>query len=270
MRDPAAQTLSVKSNIMAVPGNREFTIKRAPYDGEVDRFVWSSTGIFAFSECGKYFATIDENQVCVHNLSVEPTALAESTPPAFARSPTWQNTYRAVHLSDEDVARVRKVELSYCADPVSRLTISTDSEVIAIAMSHSEMILLQHIPDGRTLGTLYGLAHEVLLDFRFTLSGSIVAISRSGLVQIWEADGNGVAWPWSEALVAVTHHPVDSSSVRILRQAQELRRRGWLSSQESNLLDLALLLMQNRLSLDIEIDFESELPGDIYDIEIED
>ncbi len=48
-----------------------------------------------------------------------------------------------------------------------------------------------------------------------------------------------------------------------------MRRRGWLSVQESNLLDLALNLMQQRLNLDIEIDWETELPGDIYDIEID-
>jgi hypothetical protein len=48
-----------------------------------------------------------------------------------------------------------------------------------------------------------------------------------------------------------------------------MRSRGWLSVQESNLLDLALLLMENRLNLDIEIEWEGELPGDKYDIEIE-
>jgi hypothetical protein len=136
-------------------------------------------------------------------------------------------------------------------------------------MSHSNNIKLWHLPDGRNLGTLPDLAHDVLVEFKFTSGGSIVAVTRSGLVQVWEADGNGNAWPWSPELVQITHHPVDSSSVQVLRQAQEMRKRGWLSVQESNLLDLALALMQNRLNLDIEIEWDPQLPGDIYDIEID-
>jgi hypothetical protein len=106
-------------------------------------------------------------------------------------------------------------------------------------------------------------------DFKIADSGSIIAVTRGGLVQLWESDGNGNAYPWSKELVAITHQPVDSSSVKILRQAQEMRRRGWLSVQESNLLDLALTLMQNRLNLDIEVEWDAELPGDVFDIEIE-
>lgn len=268
LKEPSAQSLSVKAGVLAIPGNTEFTIKKEPYEDEEDRYVWSTTGVFAFSECGRYFATIHDNSVFIHNLNVEAGAISP-TPTAYP-SRHVSVSYRVTEQYLEEAETKAKVEICYCPDPVSRLAFSTDSEVIAVAMSHSEMILIQHIPEGRNLGVLHNLTRDVLIDFRFTLAGSVVAVSRSGLVQIWEADGNGVAWPWSRELVNITHYPVDSSSVQILRQAQEMRRRGWLSSQESNLLDLALLLMQNRLSLDIEIDFESELSGDIYDIEIDD
>lgn len=161
-------------------------------------------------------------------------------------------------------------EFGSCYDPLTRLAISDDSELLAVAMSHSNNIKLWHLPDGRNLGTLPDLAHDVIVEFKFTSGGSIVAVTRTGLIQVWEADGNGNAWPWSPELVKITHQPVDSSSVQILRQAQEMRKRGWLSVQESNLLDLALALMQNRLNLDIEIEWDPQLPGDIYDIEIDD
>jgi hypothetical protein len=160
-------------------------------------------------------------------------------------------------------------QIAHCRDPLARIAISEDSEFLAVAMSHSDVIMLWHIPDGRPLGSLPSLAHQALADFRFTSGGSVVAVTNSGLVQVWEADGNGNAWPWSRELVQITHQPVDSSSVEVLRQAQEMRRRGWLSHQESNLLDLALALMQNRLNLDIEVEWEGQLPGDIYDIEID-
>jgi hypothetical protein len=88
-------------------------------------------------------------------------------------------------------------------------------------------------------------------------------------VQTWEADTNGVAWPWSRELVQITHQPIDKSTVLIMKQAQEMRRRGWLSSQECSFLDIALLLMQNRLNLDIEVDWQKALPGDVFDIEID-
>ena len=136
-------------------------------------------------------------------------------------------------------------------------------------MSHHDVVRVYHLPDGRPLGSLLGLAHEVLVDLRFTTGGSVVAVTRNGLVQVWEADGNGNAWPWSRELVQITHQPVDSSSVEVLRQAQEMRRRGWLSIQESNLLDLALSLMQHRLNLDIEVEWDTDLPGDVFDIEID-
>ncbi len=129
--------------------------------------------------------------------------------------------------------------------------------------------MLWHLPDGRNLGSLFGLARDFLVDLKITDGGSIIAVTRGGLVQVWESDGNGNAWPWSKELVQITHQPVDSSSVKVLRQAQEMRRRGWLSVQESNLLDLALSLMQNRLNFDIEVEWDSELPGDIFDIEID-
>jgi hypothetical protein len=101
------------------------------------------------------------------------------------------------------------------------------------------------------------------------VGGSVVAVTRSGLIQIWEADGNGNAWPWSKELIQITHQPPENSSVLVMRHAQEMRRRGWLSIQECNLLDLDVALMQNRLNLDIEVDFETELPGDVFDIEID-
>jgi hypothetical protein len=173
----------------------------------------------------------------------------------------------AVFLTD--VATATDQRIAHCRDPLARIAISEDSELLAVAMSHSEGVKLWHIPDGRPLGSLPGLVRQALAEFRFTSGGAVVAVTNRGLVQIWEADGNGNAWPWSRELVQITHQPVDSSSVEVLRQAQEMRRRGWLSLQESNLLDLALALMQNRLNLDIEVEWEGQLPGDIYDIEID-
>jgi WD40 repeat protein len=163
----------------------------------------------------------------------------------------------------------RHIAVTVCLDPTLRLALSHDAEVLVASMSHRGAATLWHLPDGRHLGTLYGLARDYLADLKITDGGSIIAVTRSGLVQTWESDGNGNAWPWSKELVQITHQPVDSSSVKVLRQAQEMRRRGWLSVQESNLLDLALSLMQHRLNLDIEIEWDSELPGDVFDIEIE-
>jgi WD40 repeat protein len=165
--------------------------------------------------------------------------------------------------------RSRTVALCTCLDPTLRMALSHDADILVATMSHRGVATLWHLPDGRNLGTLYGLARDYLADLRITDGGSVIAVTRSGLVQIWESDGNGNAWPWSKELVQITHQPVDSSSVKVLRQAQEMRRRGWLSVQESNLLDLALTLMQHRLNLDIEIEWDSELPGDVFDIEIE-
>jgi WD40 repeat protein len=159
--------------------------------------------------------------------------------------------------------------IAVCNDPTLKIAISPDSEILVASMSHGKVVMLWHLPDGRKLGTLNGLAKDYLVDLKMTFGGSIIAITRSGLVQTWESDGNGNAWPWSQELVQITHQPVDSSSVKVLRQAQEMRRRGWLSVQESNLLNLALALMQNRLNLDIEIEWDSTLPGDVFDIEID-
>jgi WD40 repeat protein len=178
-------------------------------------------------------------------------------------------TLDADNLVFTDLIQHDVLSIANCADPLARFAVSEDSQLLALAITHSNCIKLWHLPDRRNLGTLFDLAHDALVDFRFTSSGSVVAVTRSGRVQFWEADGNGNAWPWSRELVQITHQPVDHSNVAILRQAQEMRRRGWLSVQESNLLDLALSLMQNRLNLDIEIEWESELPGDKYDIEID-
>lgn len=161
------------------------------------------------------------------------------------------------------------VAIAACSDPAMRVAISNDGEIMVVSMSHGKVAMLWHLPDGRNLGTLFGLARDFLVDLKITDGGSVIAVTRGGLVQVWESDGNGNAWPWSKELVQITHQPVDSSSVKVLRQAQEMRRRGWLSVQESNLLNLALALMQNRLNLDIEIEWDSELPGDVFDIEIE-
>lgn len=161
------------------------------------------------------------------------------------------------------------VAIAACSDPALRVAISNDGQIMAASMSHGRIVMLWHLPDGRNLGTLFGLARDFLVDLKITDGGSVIAVTRGGLVQVWESDGNGNAWPWSKELVQITHQPVDSSSVKVLRQAQEMRRRGWLSMQESKLLDLALSLMQNRLNLDIEIEWDSELPGDVFDIEID-
>lgn len=175
----------------------------------------------------------------------------------------------SIHFHLLHIANHQK-EIALCRDRLARIALSHDSELVAAAMPHFNCVKVWHLPDGRNLGTLLGLAHDQLVDFRITTGGSIIAVARSGLVQTWEADGNGNAWPWAEELVRITHQPVDKSSVQILRQAQEMRRRGWLSAQESNLLDLALSLMENRLNLDIEIEWDQDLPGDKHDIEIED
>lgn len=162
------------------------------------------------------------------------------------------------------------LDFARCLDPVAAIAISPQSDIVAIAMSHGGAIRLWHIPDGRALGMVPGLERDVLADFRFTTSGSLLAVTRFGRIQTWESDGNGNVWPWSPPIIQLTHQSVDQSSVRILREAQEMRRRGWLSPQECNLLDLSLALMHNRLSLDVEVDGLYELPGDVFDIEIDD
>ncbi len=149
--------------------------------------------------------------------------------------------------------------------------LAEDGDLAATAMPQRGAVIVNHLPDARPLGTLYGLKREPLVDLQVTSGGTIVAVLQSGCVTTWTADGNGNAWPWSKELVRITHQPVDESSVELMRQAEEMRRRGWLSIQETKLLDLALALLLNRLGLDIEIDWEdTRLPCDMTDIELAD
>jgi len=236
----AIADMSARSLVMSYSGGKILASRGREVIvwGEADvssRNLVSSSGLIAVSPEGHFAATLDVGDVMLYELN-------GGTPKGIA----------------------------VCADPLACLAISEDSELLALGIVHSDCVKLWHLPDGRNLGTLFGLAHDALVEFRFTSGGSVVAVTRSGLVQVWEADGNGNAWPWSQELVQITHQPVDHSSVQVLRQAQEMRRRGWLSVQECNLLDLALALMQHRLNLDIEVEWDSELPGDKYDIEIAD
>jgi len=226
------------------------------------RMVPCSSGIFALSRDGKYAATINYSGLELADLTVEWTGSAREHE---------ISTLRIVNspMAPESAKRSALIEIAECADPAARVAFSEDSELLAVAMPHSDCIRLWHVPDGRQLGTLVGLAHEALVDFRFTMGGSLIAVTNAGAVQTWEADGNGNAWPWAPQLVQITHEPVDESSLQILRQAETMRRRGWLSVQECNLLDLALVLLQNRMNLDIEIDWHTDLPGDVFDIEID-
>lgn len=232
--EPSSRRLVTSSDGTKIATTRGLFILGWQNPRALGSIMRSSTGLVAMSADGYFIATVNAGGVQLMN------------------------------LRDEE-----QTELADCFDPLTQLAFSNDSELLAVAMSHSDNIKLWHLPDGRNLGTLRDLAHDVLVEFKFTSGGSIVAVTRSGVIQVWEADGNGNAWPWSPELVQITHQPVDSSSVQVLRQAQEMRKRGWLSVQESNLLDLALALMQNRLNLDIEIEWDAQLPGDIYDIEIE-
>lgn len=204
--------------------------------------VHCDTGKLSLSPDGTYLLLNDNKQVLMHSFAV----------PAADRPSFYEDAFSA-----------------YCNDPLACLAVNSDSSVIAVSMSHSRTITAWHLPDGRVLGTMHGLARDVLVDFRFTSGGSIVVVTRGGLVQTWEADSNGNAWPWSIDMVFIAYQSVDISSVDTMKRAQEMRRRGWLSPQESNMLDLAIALMQHRLNLDIEIDVEMELPGDVYDIEID-
>jgi hypothetical protein len=161
------------------------------------------------------------------------------------------------------------VVFTHASDDSGLLALSDDGQIAAFAAPRRGTVMLVHLPDGRILGTLSGLLHAQLTDLQFTSGGALMAFTSTGILHTWEADGNGIAWPWSSELVSITHQPVDDSSVEILRQAQVMRHRGWLSNQESKLLDLALHLMENRLNLDIEIDWtETYLPSDDCNIEI--
>lgn len=222
------------------------------------RHVESSGRQIELSLNGQFVAVLDDGSLYVADLSVDHGGVDGLQ--------LRMNVKDAVVSTDSPQPLV---EIATLRDPLARVAISEDSEIVAVSMSHANTVRLWHLPDGRSLGSLPQLAHDVLLDFRFASGGSVVAVTRTGLVQLWEADGNGNAWPWSPELIQITHQPVDASSVEVLRRAQEMRRRGWLSVQESNLLDLALTLMQHRLNLDIEIEWDNQLPADIYDIEIE-
>jgi hypothetical protein len=263
----------------------------SPYSASIDANLhdWSKYGRWAMSEpfsqrlalsrdgrniaAGRGGTVVVRNGDNLETIVGEPTssgqfALAENGEFIITNNQEDIN-FITLTKQNEWALHTQGVIIAICRDPAARIALTHDSEMVAVAMSHFDIIKLWHLPDGRVLGTLQGLAHDLLVDFKIADSGSIIAVTRSGLVQLWESDGNGNAYPWSKELVAITHQPVDSSSVKILRQAQEMRKRGWLSVQESNLLDLALALMQNRLNLDIEVEWDSELPGDVFDIEIE-
>ncbi|HEY9715932.1 MAG TPA: hypothetical protein V6C69_00580 [Trichormus sp.] len=228
-------------------------------DGKADKKISCSTGRFSLSRNGMYVATINGLHLELADLphAWKGAVLMQSSPQPWveARRP------HEIHPCLIDIAE--------CADPAAFVACSQDSELVGVAMPHSNCIRLWHAPDGRHLGTLPSLAHEALVDFQFTTGGSLIAVTRSGALQVWESDGNGNAWPWAPELIEITHEPIDESRLQLLRQAETMRKRGWLSVQETNLLDLALILLRSRMSLDIEIDFHTTLPGDIFDIELE-
>lgn len=162
-------------------------------------------------------------------------------------------------------------ELLVCSGWGSQIALSDRDDLAVFAMPAREAVVVIHLPDGRILGTLAGLEPAPIADLRVTSGGSVISVARTGQINVWAADGNGNAWPWSRELVRITHQAVDESGVELLRQAEAMRQRGWLSIQEVNLLDLALALLLNRLGLEIEIDWDdTRLPGDNMDIEIDD
>jgi hypothetical protein len=246
-RDESTVAMSKGRNI-AVYRKNKATYERQTY-------LPSSRGIFALSDDGNTLLTIDRGEiVCCDLRRVKPEYESQQAAPVSTSNYTETSAAWSIGTS---------------MDPLSKIALHDESATIAVAMSHFECVRMWHLPEGRNLGTLPGLARDVILDFRFAAGGDIIAVSRTGLVQTWEADTNGVAWPWSRELVQITHQPIDKSTVLIMKQAQEMRRRGWLSSQECSFLDIALLLMQNRLNLDIEVDWQKALPGDVFDIEID-
>ncbi|MBC7996509.1 MAG: hypothetical protein IAF58_01100 [Leptolyngbya sp.] len=203
----------------------------------------------------------DKGSLVLHNLKIP---LAES-------SKKYAGQYRNRPSADLgiDTDSVSCITMGDCSDPAARIALSHDRKTLAVAMPNFNHIMIWSLPGGRCMGVIFGLAHEAISEFKITSAGAILNVTRAGRVQFWEADYYGNAWTWSLELVQISHHPVNTSSVDLLARAKEMRKRGWLTNQEANLLDIALLLFNSRLCLDVEIDWQTELPGDKFDIEID-
>ncbi len=116
---------------------------------------------FAPSDCGRYFGTIHDNAVFIHNLNVEAGAIGPP-PTAYPSARHRQLHYRVTEQYLQEAEKKSKSrDLLTVLILFHALAISTDSEVIAVAMSHSQIVLLQHIPEGRSLGVLHNLTHDV-------------------------------------------------------------------------------------------------------------
>lgn len=260
MADDAARNLYVSDDEDTLICQRyeEIIVRKASQNFDADRIVKSTSTIFTCSLDGAYVVAQDKGSLFLHNLKIP---LDEN----------YKKEYRITPSADTDVDAdsVSCITMGDCSDPAARIALSHDRKTLAVAMPNFNHIMIWSLPSGRCMGVIFGLAHEAVSEFKITSSGAIINVTRAGRVQFWEADYYGNAWTWSLELVQISHHPVNTSSVDLLARAKEMRKRGWLTNQEANLLDIALLLFNSRLCLDVEIDWQTELPGDKFDIEID-
>ncbi|MBC8124678.1 MAG: hypothetical protein H7X70_02990, partial [Candidatus Kapabacteria bacterium] len=75
----------------------------------------------------------------------------------YAREISWINLL--------ELKSSNGISLALCSDGTACLALSAASDMLAVSMSHSDVVKLWHLPDGRNLGTLPGLAHDLLVDF---------------------------------------------------------------------------------------------------------
>jgi hypothetical protein len=262
MADDAARNLAVSNDedLLICQRYNEIIVRRASQNYDTERFIESSSAIYSCSSDAAYVVAQDNGSLVLHNLKIQLT-----------KDKKIVGIYRNRPSADFGVGAdsVPHITVGRCTDPAARISLSHDRKTLAVAMPNYDQIMIWSLPGGRCMGVIFGLAHEAISELKITSSGAIITVSRAGRVQIWEADYYGHAWTWSLELIQISHHPVSTSSVELLARAKEMRNRGWLTHQEANLLDIALLLFNSRLCLDVEIDWQTELPGDKFDIEID-
>lgn len=174
----------------------------------------SSAGNYAVTTDGDYLLTIDDRKILKHDLHENQDLSSKLEPDGS-------------HF--EMSGRSRQIGL--CDDHWPRLAVSSDGGLVAIATPQLTSVRLYRVKEEEFLGAVYGLIDGSLADLRITSGGDLIAVNHNGIVQQWEADRNGMIWPWPLQLYSLlstvfTHH----NAVRSRSDYYALDR-GWLSPQ---------------------------------------
>jgi WD40 repeat protein len=127
MREPFSQRLALSRDGRTIAAGRGGTVVvRIGENLETIVGEPSSSGQFALAENGEFMITYNQEDI----------------------------NFISLIKQNEWARHTRGVIIAICRDPAARIALTHDSEMVAIAMSHFDIIKLWHLPDGRMLGTL--------------------------------------------------------------------------------------------------------------------